>query len=220
MNNHSTPHHDLVLASYGGMDQLMAKVNAMLEDYLRSMDIFLALRACGMRPLYMLRVKSPAYISDAIAQRCLEDFDPTESEEDALLRCILEEIRLRTPQMVSMVQHRVKFHSCLWTQYPLESLLRLVWRHRQQSFSLPFYLWNTDFENLSGAFRMEIRQEEGQSFVILVEENHLRTYDLCCTDLSFAAFCQWAERNFRLATEDYGYFVPTCIWLQEKEECL
>ena len=121
-----------------------------------------------------------------------------------------------------MQQFRVHYQQEQWEHYPLDSLLRLVWRCRDRNGSVRFFLRAIDQQHLVEGFCFHVCMVDGKRCIMLQECTHQRVYMLEIEEtLDFQQFCQWAHRAFRLATEDCGYFIPACAWISHngfKEE--
>ena len=194
---------------YESWEKLLELIDQKLDFYLRIFQIFMLLKDCGLRPGYMLDVTHPAYFSDAVAMHCLATYDPQEPMDPALERCITDKLHWQIECMNNADLCKVRMGECIWEQFSLDALLRLAWRHKDGTLQIPFYLQKETQTGLSDPFLLEVHQ----GCIRLTQCTHNRLYEINLTQMDIDTFCQQMYRNFQLATEDYGYFVPAFVWL-------
>lgn len=197
---------------YESWEKLLKLIDQKLDFYLKIFQIFMLLKECGLRPGYMLDATHPAYFSDQIAAHCLATYDPQESMDSALERCITDKLHQQIECMNCADRCKVRMDEYIWEQFSLDALLRLVWRHKEGALQIPFYLQKETQTALSDPFLLEVDQE----CIRLIQRTHNRQYEITSTQMEFDTFCQQMYRNFQLATEDYGYFVPAFVWVSHR----
>lgn len=206
------------LAHYDGMELLLDMLCSTLLPYLQVPRMAQIWEISGLRPAHMLDVSHPAYLADAMAMRCLQSYDPEEADEVALQRCIVDLLDRNAKLMAAADLSEVEFDGRCWEQYPLDSMLRLIWRHRgSPCLEIPFYL-EKGAKGLRDPFLIQV-QGNRLAFIQCIRN---RFYEVHVENMDYEAFCQSIFQCFRLATEDYGYFVPKYLWLSpaknKKEE--
>ena len=171
-------------------------------------------QTCGVHTAHLLDPTHPSYFSDAVALRCLQTFHPTESDHQALERCLTDQLHHVFTCMDQADPTQVLFLDHIWEQFPFDSALRLAWRLRDKT--VVFYLENVNNTQLVDEFHLTVCDHEA----LLACTNCGRQYTIpadCLQDLD--AFQEAVCQHFRLATEERGYFVPAYVWLacEEKE---
>ena len=197
---------------YESWEKLLELINQKLDFYLHIFQIFMLLKECGLRPGYMLDVNHPAYLSDAIAVHCLTTYDPQEPMDSALERCITDKLHQQIERMNIADLCKVRIDECTWEQFPIDSLLRLAWRHKDGALQIPFYLQKATQTALSDPFLLEV----DQGCIRLTQCTNEWQYETDLNQMDFATFVEQMCRNFQLATEDYGYFVPAFVWVSHR----
>lgn len=202
-------HDEIINTYYGSWEKLLDLINQKLDFYLQIPRVFALLKLDALRPGNMLDDAHPAYFSDAIARHCLATYEPQESMDSALERCIVHELRRQTTCMKHADMSMVRMDESIWMMFTLEALLRLIWRKREAHLQIPVYLQKESRTKLSALFLLEA--ENG--CVRLTQCTHSRFYEADAAQLDWESFCRQMHCFFRLATEDYGYFVPEFVWL-------
>lgn len=202
---------DISNTCFGSWENLLELIDRKLEYYLPIFHIYDFLKIGGCLSTKVLDPSCPVYFSDAIARRCIATYDPQEPLNSALERCIVDELHHRSIITDDADPEEVQMEEITWQMFPLDALLRLVWRQREQR--IPFYLRKESEGKLSDPFLVEA---ENGCFR-LTQGTHQRLYETDAPLPDFDTFCQKIHRFFRLATEDYGYFVPDFVWLAVKE---
>lgn len=198
---------------YQSEASLLQKIAGKLDFYSSIPQVFKLCKTCGLRPGFMLDPDHPAYFLDAIGAHCLSTYDPCEEENMALERCITDKLHYYIELMKIADLTKVNVSDAIWEQYPTDALLRFAWRHRHCNLTIPFYLQKETQTNLSDPF---ILTTKGNT-VTLTQCTHRRIYEVDLSELDFSSFFAHMCRQFQLATESYGYFVPAFVWLCPKK---
>ena len=202
-------YYDISDTYYGSWEKLLGLINQKLEFYLQIPRVFILLKLEGLRPENLLDAAHPAYFSDEIARHCMATYDPWEPLDAALERCIVDKLDRQINGMKHADLSKVQMDENIWEMFSLDALLRLVWRQREEHLQIPFYLQKESQTELFDPFKLEA--ENG--CIRLTQCTRSRQYEADAAQLDFDSFCRQMYRFFRLAKEDYGYFVPDFVWL-------
>lgn len=198
---------------YCTWDVLLERIDRKLDFYTRIQPIFQLLLDCGLRPGYMLDDTHPAYLTDAIACRCLDTYDPQEPQDVALERCITELLHQTICRMEKADLSKVRYEGSIWEQFSLDALLRLAWRKRGQKLYIPIWLGKESQTKLTHPFSLEI---DGDC-VRLSQRTVGRWYDIDTAALDFPGFSQQLRQCFRFATREQGHIVPAYLWISHRK---
>lgn len=198
---------------YGSWEKLLELIDQKLDFYIHIFQIFMLLKDCGLRPGYMLDATHPAYLGDQIADHCLATYDPQEPMDSALERCITDKLHENITNMELADLSKAKVENSIWEQFQTESLIRLVWRHADQKLQIPIYLDKTGSTELSDPFLLEV----DQGHIQLTQCTLNRVFDMDMGQMDYETYRFRMCRLFQLATEDYGYFAPSYVWLSHRK---
>ena len=206
--------YPLALSRFCTAEQLIAAICSILIPYLQVPGIVECWEADGLHPLYMLDGNHPAYLPDAIAMRYGKNYEPDEEFRIALEQACVETLHESIRPMQDRNLPAVEFEDALWEQYPLDNLLRWLWRYQGDTLQIPFYLKRDAQDHLCDPFLAALHGSE----VELIQRTCGRCYEMDLEELDYEAFCREMHRRFQLATEDYGYFVPEYVWLSHAKQ--
>lgn len=203
---------------YKSEEALLQMISERWNYYLQILQMYMLFLQGGLRPAHMLDAAHPAYFNDAIVEHCLQSYNPTEGMRCALDRCMLEILH----QQFNLMEHqdlgKVWVYHCTWEQYPLDSLLRLVWRRRHKKFHTGCYLRKQGPSQLQDLFLLEV----DNGVLTLTQGADRKRFEIRLTHPDFASFREEVHEKFRLAAKtefrlamgpQWAISVPSHVWL-------
>lgn len=202
--------HNEALIHYGGLEKLTNRITERVKFHIAIGPIYDLMNRGGMHPNQITDVFDPAYVSDAVAERCLSSFERDEDDICAIDNSLTYQIHHDITLMEQADLTAVHMDDNSWEQYALHSLLRLVWRTRDKRATISFYLTKESDTQLHDKFIVE----NADGITVLLECSHGRVYEIEHDEFdNYADFESACRQNFMLATEDYGYFATQYVWL-------